>query len=356
MRYKLDERVGMKRKLLIKYLGFATLFFASTTALSETALLTFDENSLRKGEVIFQRGVFRVAKDGKVEALCIPVQGKWKHVGDKSDCGNKPPKEVQREIVSFPTDETYLGTRNLGVSLDEWQQSMSSDMSSTAGKLHKTFSYSVNQDSVSWGFNSKELPQEFKVEIPGSGIHTHFGGRFSEKNYIPVLQTDKGELMVKFGLAVPTFIKSGKGHSGVTIAVDLEVPTVSGGMVTVPVVSNIFHPNLGGREGVASDGRVTYVNARFRGDSNFITWHSGSAKKTPWDGVEEFSFGITRNNLQQIINEANLGRAKEGEPLFDVKQLERVMISGLNLRNESRFLEQGDVMIKVVVDYLTLSR
>lgn len=324
----------------------------------------FDETSLSKGAIVFQRGVFRIEDDGlNIKKLCIPVNGQWKQVGDMHDCGNPPPPSQQREILPFPQDVTFLGIRNLGVSTEQWEVVQKLNSSENTGnpenaflKVGEAFSFNVGSTDVSWRFDSQKLPEELKTQIPGSGIHVHFGGLFSDKHTLPLFDSDGGDFKVEMKLSIPTFVRSGRAHSGVTVAIDLVAKTTGGIDVTVPLIINLFSPNLGSREVISSDGRVNFVGSYLGTGNRYIQSLENQQRNAPWTGFDRFAFKVTRENVKNILTDMNIRRQTAGAELLDESYLEQVRVSGLTLRNESRFLDEGNVNIMVVVDYFRVVR
>jgi hypothetical protein len=320
-----------------------------------------DEASLAKGgAVIFQRGVFRIADSSpEVTLLCIPVKGQWKQVGTERNCGNPPPREQQREISRFTPDITYLGVRNLGIATAQWGQVQkmlaSGDRSHPLRKVGEAFSYSVTASDVRWRFESQKLPDQLKTPIPGSGFHVHFGGLYSDKRQPLLFEPKSGAARVEIRMAMPKLALTGKAHTGLSVAVDLDVPTDKGNYVAVPVIVSLFHPHPGEREAVRSDGRVNFAASYLGPGNRYVHAVENRERSTPWAGLENFVFTLSRENVRNILADANSHRRTGGGGLLD-QNVDRVRLAGVTLRNESRFLEQGDVTAEVIVDYVRVVR
>jgi len=324
-------------------------------------VVQFDEASLSKGSIEFQRGVFRIEEGGqRIAKLCIPVKGQWKQVGDMHDCGNPPPPAQQREIVQFSPDVTFLGVRNLGVDSTQWgaahKMNGSANPNNPLLKVSKAFSFTIGSTDVSWHFDSQKLPDELRTAIPGSGIHVHFGGYFSDAHKFPLFDSDSGALEVEMALAIPKFVRSGRAHSGVTVAVDLSVPTTGGSIVGLPVIVSLFSPDASDREIVTSDGRVSFVGSYLAPGTKYVEDVENHQRSGPWAGMDRFAFKLTRDNVRRILADANARRRAAGAELFDERRLDQIKVAGVTLRNESRFLDDGDLEIQVAVDYLRVVR
>jgi hypothetical protein len=281
-------------------------------------VVQFDEASLAKGGSIeFQRGVFRIDDSGQsIAKLCLPVNGQWKQVGDMHDCGNPPPPVQQREIFQFSPDKTILGVRNLGVDTEQWKAAHRPDRAqnprSAVEKVSQALSFNVGDTDVRWHFDSQKLPDDFRAAIPGSGIHVHFGGFFSEEHRIPLFDADGRALEVELSMAIPKFTRSGKAHSGVTLAVDLSVPTNGGRPAGLPVIVSLFSPDATGRENLASDGRTSFVATLLAPGSRYIQSVENHQRSAPWPGLERFAFMLTRENVKRILADANARRRAAG--------------------------------------------
>jgi hypothetical protein len=324
-------------------------------------LVQFDEASLSKGSVEFQRGVFRIEDAGlRVTNLCIPVKGKWRHVGDMHDCGNQPLTAQRREILQFSPDRTVLGIRNLGVSTEQWDLIQKLDKPKNPEnallKVGEAFSFNIGSTAISWCFDSQKLPEELKKPIPGSGIHVHLGGFFSKGHELPLLEPKSGDFKVELKLSIPTFVRSGRAVSGVSVAIDLDIKTEGGSDVTVPLIVSLFSQNINNHEGVASDGRVNFVSSYLGAGSKYIQRIENDHRSVPWPGFDLFAFKLTRENIKNILKDMNARRRTSGAVLLDEKHLEQIRVSGVTLRNESRFLDEGELEIKVAVDYIKVMR
>src|SRR6266704_742027 len=215
-------------------------------------VVQFDEASLSKGSIEFQRGVFRIEEGGqRIAKLCIPVKGQWKQVGDMHDCGNPPPPAQQREIVQFSPDVTFLGVRNLGVDSTQW------------GAAHK--------------MNGSANPNN------------------------PLLKVSKA-----FSFTI--------------------------------------------------DSRVSFVGSYLAPGTKYVEDVENHQRSGPWAGMDRFAFKLTRDNVRRILADANARRRAAGAELFDERRLDQIKVAGVTLRNESRFLDDGDLEIQVAVDYLRVVR
>jgi hypothetical protein len=338
--------------------GASTLLPLTVTA---QTLVQFDESSIAKGAVVFQRGVFRIDNDGKsVTPLCIPVQGRWKQVGTSRDCGDSPPQEQQREISRFSPDMTYLGVRNLGVSSDQWEAVKKARAAGGANTVLRqvgdAFSYSVTSTDTRWRFDTAKLPPELKADIPGSGIQVHFGGVFSDDRRLALDEKNGSVIEIEARFAVPVFAHTGKAHAGLSLAVDLDLPTVKGDYVTMPLIVDLLHPDGRGREHVGSDGRVNFATTWLAPGNRYVQMVEDPEHLQAWSSPERFVFRLSTANVAQVASELNKRRAEAGAPAIDERSLDRTKIAGVTLRNELRFLRQGDVLVEVVVDYLRVSR
>lgn len=338
------------------------LWLVASVAGAEQLLVQHDEKTLSRDAIEFQPGVFRIDAAGqKVAFLCIPVQGRWKQVGSGRDCGNPPPPEMQREITRFSPDHTVLGIRNLGVSSSEWSRVQQAGASGAqAPVLHKlaaAFDYAVTGSDTRWRFDSAKLPPELRAEIPGSGIHVHFGGFLSPGHAIALLgPKGGGDFAVEARLAVPGLALGGQAYTGITVGVDLRALTADGKSEEIPVIVSLLHPRAGGREAIGSDGRVSFVNSFLGTGTRYVEAIQNRERGGPWSDQETFAFRITRGNIERILSELNARRKAAGAVPFDERALGKVAVVGITLRNESRFLDKGNVAIQVVVDYLRAVR
>jgi len=341
---------------VLTWVAFAA---AGPTAFAEV-IRQFDEQTLLQSGIEFQRGVFRIEENGvRIVMLCIPVKGQWKEVGNMRDCGNPPPKARQREITRFANDATFLGVRNLGISTEQWrivQRTGSSSRPRNAlTKVGEALSIQVGPADVRWRFDSQKLPEELKTPIPGAAIAIHFGGNFSKARRPRLFGPGNEDFQVEARFAVPTFSHSGKAHSGITVAVDLDVPTTAGGRAGLPVIVSLFHPGQkGGREAVRSDGRVSYVSSFLGPGNKYLSSVENRRRSSPWSEPERFAFKLTRENVRRILADANAYRQKTKAQVLYEPQLDQIDVSSVTLRNENRFLNQGDVTIVVVVDYFRI--
>jgi hypothetical protein len=248
--------------------------------------------------------------------------------------------------------------RNLGVSTEQWQVAKKQKGGSHENALRKVgqaFRYEITASDARWRFESGKLPKEMQADIPGSGIHVHFGGGLSEGRKLPLFDIPGTELEFSVGLAVPHFQRSGKAHSGVTLAVDLQLPT-AGPDITVPLIVSLMHPNLPAREGVASDGRTGFVGTHLGPNTTYIHTVANAQRAGPWPVSERFAFRLTRGNVRRIVADFNERRRLDGGALVDETRLDRARVSSATLRNESTRLTEGQVSLEVVVDYLRIAR
>lgn len=322
-------------------------------------LVLHDETTLAKDAVTFQRGAFRIDPSGReVVVLCVPTQGQWKQAGSNRDCGSSPPPERRRENARFDSDHTFLGIRNLGVTTEEWarvqQARVPGGPQDVYKKIAESFSYAIGATDTRWQFSSGRLPQELKADIPGAGINVHFGGLFSQQRKIPLFDPRGAGIEVAWRMAMPVFVHTGKAHSGMSIALDLEFPTVGGSLSVVPLIVNIMHPRPRDREGMRTDGRVNYVSTYLEPSARFVHVIENHRRSSAWTGLERFAFRVTRENIALMMGEMRKGAG--GGDSLDERELDKASVLGVTLRNESRFLEQGDVAIEVVVDYVRVSR
>lgn len=323
-------------------------------------IVNHDATSLaRGGAVTFQRGVFRVGDDGvRITALCIPFKGSWKQVGTMRDCGNPPPPEMQREISRFTPDVTNLGIRNLGISTEQWIAFSRNQLPGQADSVRliaQAFSYAVTATHTRWRLETAKLPALLKADIPGSGIHVHFGGGFSRVRK-PALFTAGRDFEVETQIAVPTYQRTGRAHSGLTVAVDLEFPAVGASGFTLPLIVSLLHPDPRKREGIGSDGRNSFVGTYLGRGTKYVHATENEQRTSSWAHVERFAFRITRENIGWIVRDLqNTGATPAGREV-DESRLDEIKVGAVTLRNESRFLESGDVTIEVIVDYLRVNR
>ncbi len=353
-----------KTRLLGAVCGFA--LFAGTVSAqpvseSPKILVQYDETTLSKDSVTFQRGVFRVEEAGLgVTMLCIPVEGQWKKVGTMSDCGNPPPPALQREIRQFSPDQTFLGIRNLGITSKEWdiaQKMVSSGSPGNAlSSVGEAFYYVVGSSDVRWRLDSRKLPEQLKTPIPGSGIHVDFGGLFSSEHKLPLFDSGGGDFEVEARLSVPTLARSGKARSGLTLAVDLAMKSETGNAVAMAVIVSLVNRDAGRREVIRSDGRSIFASTYLAPGNRYIQQVENHERSASWSGLGTFAFKLTRENMKHILADANARRRAAGMELLDESNLDKIRVSGVTLRNESRFLDQGDVTIEVIVDYLQVIR
>ena len=336
------------------FLAFAFSVAWPSAAHAQALREQLDERSLAQGGVVqFQRGVFRVAPDGgNVQALCLATKGEWRYVGSQKPCGNPPPKELQPELAPFPKDVTFLGVRNLGVTKEQWELGQRGGQGGALRKIGDAFSYRIGKEDVEWRLDSAKLPDEVKAEIPGSGIHVHFGHDFSDAKR-PAPFTGNGALVVEARLAVPVAQRSGRGHSGVSIAVQLDIPGPSGKSAPLPVIVSVLNADPKGREAIRSDGRRLFASTYFGPSTRYIDTLAGQQHSTAWTTPERFAFRLTAAHLRQMIASA---RAKGGaaDNLPEERQAENARVASVTLRNESRFLDQGAVVTEVRVDYLNI--
>lgn len=324
-------------------------------------LVLYDESTLGNESVEFQRGVFRIAEDGShVTFLCIPVNGRWKQVGSMHDCGNPPAPERQREIHQFAPDRTILGIRNLGVTGAEWAMAHKLGGAAHPGnllsRLGEAFSFAIGSSDVRWRLDSRALPAALKTAIPGSGIHVYFGGRFSADRKLPLVTAGGSGVEVETRLAVPVLERSGNARSGITLALDLTVRTVHGKAAAMAVIVSLVNRDAGKREVVRSDGRALFASTFLAPGNSYIQQVTNHERSSAWPGFETFAFRLTRANISRILADANARRRATAAELLDESNPERVQVAGISLRNESRFLDQGDVTIEVIVDYLRMMR
>lgn len=333
---------------------------AQTTGGGSRTLAQYDETTLSPSSVIFQRGVFRVGENGQdITALCIPVKGVWKQVGSMKNCEN-PPTEMQREISRWEPDKAFLGIRNLGIATDQWDEAQKARVSTSPTnafrKIAEAFSFAIGDKDTRWRFESRKLPDMIKAAIPGSGIHVHFGGLFTDASKLQLIDPDGGEIEVEVRIAVPTFMHTGRAHSGLTVAVDLDAPTLDGHAVGIPVIIGLLHQDPRGREAVGSDGRVTFANTFLVPGNRYVQSVENQQRTSAWKQLERFAFRFTRENVRNIVADLNKRLKAEGAVLIDERSLGQISVSGVTLRNESRMLDEGDVMIEVIVDYLRVNR
>lgn len=320
-----------------------------------TPVVTFEGEALTPADIEFQRGVFRVDPVGtEITILCIPVDGVWRQPGKLTSCGNDPPDSMRREAERYTPDKTTLTVRNLGITREEW------DAAGKAGEgvraIRKAFSYSVEPSGVRWHFDTRPLPATLRTQIPGSGIHVHFGGDFSDPRKPPLFEAGQGDLQVEVRMAIPRSTRSGKAHSGSALGIVLQAPTVDGGRLGIPILASVFNREQTRRENIRSDGRLNFVSTFFGPGTRFVDPVEGTQRTEPWSELETFAFRISRENLRNIVVELNKQRGGPGAPKVDEAALDKTRVAGMSLRNESRFLDQGDIDIEVFVDYVRAFR
>lgn len=347
--------------LIIVLVILAATPYSYAQPASARTLMQFDEATLARGAIVFQRGVFRIDDDGQnVTPLCIPVKGTWKQVGTLRECGDSPPPAQRREVTRFTPDITYLGVRNLGIASEQWDtaKKMRSGIGSANAlkKVGEAFSYSVTASDTRWRFESAKLPKELKTDIPGSGIHMHFGGLFSDDRRLPIVEAGSGDIEIEARLSMPILVRTGRAHSGLTLAVDLDLPTASGAYITVPLIVDLLHPGSRGREHVGSDGRTNFATTWLAPGNKYVQSIENPQRTGAWSTLDRFAFRISRENVARVAADLNRRQIEAGTPRIDERALDRAKIAGVTLRNESRFLQDGDVTVEVVVDYLRISR
>lgn len=316
----------------------------------------FQGEALTEADVEFQRGVFRVDPAGKqITILCIPVDGVWRQPGKLTSCGNDPPEEMRREAERYTPDKTVMTVRNLGITRQEWD-SAGRAKGDDIRAIRKAFSYSVEPTGVRWRFDTRPLPEQLRTQIPGSGIHVHFGGDFSDGRKPPVFEAGQGDLQVEVRMAIPKSTRKGKAHSGSALGIIIQAPTEGGGWLGIPILASVFNRDQTRQENVRSDGRVNFVSTFFGPGTRFVEPVSGRQRTEPWSEPETFAFRISQNNLRNIAAELNKKRGGAGQPKVDVAALDKARIAGMSLRNESRFLDQGDIEIEVFVDHVRAFR
>lgn len=325
------------------------------------AILESDEHSLAKGQVLFQRGVFRVEPDGKqVSMLCLPTDGRWKYLGSGKDCGSPPPPNLQREITRYPEDVTFFNILNLGISNEQWEDARRQSKASTEilRKIGEAFSYQIGATDMRWHFDSARLPRELQTPIPGAAIAFHFGQRFSGARRPLLFESGGGDLLVEAMLAMPRGTVTGQAHTGVTIAVDLEVPTTSGEEVGLVMIVNVFHLEGRASETIRSDGRVSFGSSYLGPGTKYVVAVANNRKSAPWPGFERFAFKFTRESVRKLINDANGNGVVRGggKYVLDVGKIDQIKITGVTVRNENRRLDHGNVDVEVAVDYLRIDR
>ncbi|MBK6865382.1 MAG: hypothetical protein IPG91_18665 [Ideonella sp.] len=316
----------------------------------------FEGEALTSADIEFQRGVFRVDPVGnRVTILCIPVDGIWRQPGKLTSCGADPPESMRREAERYTPDKTVMTVRNLGITRAEWDAS-----GTVAGDdiraIHKAFSYAVEPQAVRWRFDTRPLPAMLRTQIPGSGIHVHFGGDFSAARKPLLFEPGQGDLQVETRLSIPRSTRTGKAHSGVTLGIVVQAPTTADVWVGIPIIASVFNRELAKRENIRSDGRVNFVLTYFGAGTRYVTSVAGAQKTDSWNGFETFAFQISRENLRNIVVELNKKRGSAALPKIDESALDKTRVAGMSLRNESRFLDEGNIDIEVIVDYVRALR
>lgn len=355
------QRAIRTRIALFCLLALPALALLPAGAQPQDFLTQEDEHSLARDAIEFHPGVFRLERGGdRVTPLCLKVGPRWQHIGTQRDCGNPPPPELQPAITRFTLDRTFLGVRNLGLDTQQWQGVQESRPAATdlQRRIGGSFSYQIDANAVRWHFNSANLPAEVRTPIPGAAVAVHFGRNFSD-DLRPKLFEPQKHLLVEASIAVPRAALTGHAHTGVSMAVGLVLPTISGKERGLTMIVSVFHPNpKGPAETIRSDQRVNFGSARLGAGSRYVVAVANRQKAAPWPSPERFAFRLTRESVRNLIQDAN-ARADPGghdKDPYDPARIGEARIAGVTVRNEYSSLDRGNADAEVIVDYLRLQR
>jgi len=198
-----------------------------------------------------------------------------------------------------------------------------------------------------------------RVPIPGSGIATQVRLPSAPSDILRL--SPAMPLAVSVQLSVPTFLltdaagvvqpnpdKNAVSH--VSISIDF-VTTLAGSTQLAPItlIVELVHPkaaiwikNASLNEKISNDGRNFYAYTQLSSNPAraFITPGSSLMASSAFDNIRNFSFTITRNNLNALISALNAERKLKALPLLSADLLS-IRFHDVLLRNETSRLNNG---------------
>lgn len=312
--------------------------------------------------VYFDPAVFRIdSMTGAITTMCVPSNGVWLRVDNtptpcpKEPGTDKPLASLQVQPFKTPEDAPMFLARDFGITTEEWHKIHDGTAPPALQKLSKAVDVNVGGDAVHWRFNSAELPDTLRNEIPGSGTHFHFGFTYSHKNRPFVMQQPGDALLIETKLAFPRLKLTGEATNGLTIGIVLQQPDINGEMQPITYIVDLFSMTGKTGERMASDGRVAFAESTLSNDVKFLVPVEGRLMSEPWKEERLFAFQLNAETLQHLIDAFNKGRIAQGAAPFTT-DLSKLRLKSVTLRNECRFLDRGSVDLALAAEGLRVSR
>jgi hypothetical protein len=201
-------------------------------------------------------------------------------------------------------------------------------------------------NATHWEIDSAKLPAPLHAEVRGSGVFFHMQYRQQPvyRTLPPVFEDGHSRLLVTADLAMPTEAVSGGATTTVTIGVILQTLDAAGAPRPVPLVVGLFNSRGFGPERIGSDGRIAFATSPYGGGGGYMNTEGDGGPLVAGAKRRVFAFSLSPDGVRRLIEDLN-GRRET--PLQTDPALVRLV--EVDVRNESRFLDRGDVRVALDV-------
>jgi hypothetical protein len=226
---------------------------------------------------------------------------------------------------------------NLGLTSEQFQQAEAGAAGDAAlAAIGRAVRLENSGSATHWQLDSSKLPAALHREVPGSGVFFHMQDRLRPvyRTLPPLFDCGHSKLLVTADLAMPMESVSGGATTTVTIGLVMQTLDATGAPRPVPLIVGLFNSRGLDRERLGSDGRLAFATSPYGGGGSYVNTEGDGGPLAVGVKRRVFTFSLSPDGVRRLIEDLNVRRET---PLQT------------DVRNESRFLDRGDVRVALDV-------
>jgi hypothetical protein len=322
----------------------------------ETIIAEIEPSMFSPESEIALPGVFLITDGSQTtQPLCFPFNGIWEKIelGTIQSCPidpltNLPPPAMQQQMGPMPASGVNWVVGNLGLSTNQWLQDDSQSpenvrpFKSVRRAAH--LGLGLKEDRVYWVFDSKKLPKELKSEIPDGGIWMHAQDVLPSQDVYPFTNSHQ-MLKIAAHLDLIGLEIDGDATTTMTVGIIMQAHNTQNQWIPITLLVSLFNSTGQYQEFIGSDGRNSFVGSSLMGNPQYIIPLTPNQSLTNYR-MKDFIFGLNTITMTNIVTAMNVYLKQNNLPLLQT-DLSQIRLHQVDIRNESRFLDKGDIRINL---------
>jgi hypothetical protein len=295
-----------------------------------------DASSWSPANIVSYPGAFRLSESGMV-AACAPGE---------SGC-------VRGMGGGRPGSAGWV-VGNLGLTSEQFLQAEAGQAGdATLAAVGRAVRLEKSGGATHWELDSSKLPAALHSEVPGSGVFFHMQDRLRPvyRTLPPVFDDGHSKLLVSADVAMPVAAVSGGATTTVTMGVILQTLDEAGSPRPVPLIVGLFNSRGLDRERIGSDGRMAFATSPYGGGGSYMATEGDAGPLAVGVKRRVFAFSLSPDGVRRVIEDLNARREMrlQTDPAL-------VRLVQVDVRDESRFLDRGDVHVALDVGWVKAER